>query len=226
MKQVDVRGLDDKREITALLGITLAGEMLPTQLIYPGKTDRCHPNVTFPKHWHITHTPNHWSNTESMIEYADKLLIPFLNQKKKDLGLPKEQKSLLVLDFFSAQRNQKFVTKVEDARIKLAYVPGGCTGDLQPLDVGVNGDFKEIMKKRFSVWYASKVEAQLRNGTDIVDVNVPLNTAIIKHDNARWLIEILTELEKRQDKILSAWVKPGIFDAVHPAESLLQIEGI
>ena len=48
VKQVDVTGLDDKREMTALLACTLSGSLLPPQLIYAGKTTRCHPLVDFP----------------------------------------------------------------------------------------------------------------------------------------------------------------------------------
>ena len=47
VKQVDVTGLDDKREMTALLACTLSGSLLPPQLIYAGKTTRCHPLVDF-----------------------------------------------------------------------------------------------------------------------------------------------------------------------------------
>ena len=61
-KQIDVIGIDDKREITMLLGMTLSGEMLPPQVIYQGLTDKCHPVFKFPGDWQITHTPNHWSN--------------------------------------------------------------------------------------------------------------------------------------------------------------------
>lgn len=44
-KSVPISGLDDKREITVLLAVTLAGEYLPPQLLYQGKTERCHPAI-------------------------------------------------------------------------------------------------------------------------------------------------------------------------------------
>ena len=58
IKQVDFVKIDDKREFTGLFGSTLSGKLLPPQLIYSGKSDRCHPNVLFPKSWHITHSDN------------------------------------------------------------------------------------------------------------------------------------------------------------------------
>ena len=42
-RQVDVIGVEDKREMTVLLAITLAGKLLPPQLLYTGKTTKCKP---------------------------------------------------------------------------------------------------------------------------------------------------------------------------------------
>ena len=61
-KKITIKGLDDKHEITVLLAITLSGELLPPQLLYQGKSDRCHPDVNFPCDWDIWHMDNHWFN--------------------------------------------------------------------------------------------------------------------------------------------------------------------
>ena len=68
-KIIPIANSDDKRQITAVLAVTLTGEYLPPQLIYPGKTTRCHPTISFPTSWDIFHTPNHWSNEETMKRY-------------------------------------------------------------------------------------------------------------------------------------------------------------
>ncbi len=47
-KQILVVGKEDKQEITALLAATASDVLLPTQLIYLGKTARCHPKTSFP----------------------------------------------------------------------------------------------------------------------------------------------------------------------------------
>ena len=71
-KRVEIKGLDDKRQITAVFGGTLTGEFLPMQLVYQGRTTQCHPNSKFPDDWHITHSDNHWSNETTMINYIAK----------------------------------------------------------------------------------------------------------------------------------------------------------
>lgn len=48
-KDYSIVALDDKREITGVIGISLTGSLLPFQLIYKGLTDRCHPSFSFPK---------------------------------------------------------------------------------------------------------------------------------------------------------------------------------
>ena len=39
------------------------------------------------------------------------------------------------------------------------YVPAGCTGDLQPLDLSVNDEYKKILKSKFINYYASVIES-------------------------------------------------------------------
>ena len=48
-KIIPITNSDDKRQITAVLAITLTGDFLPPQMIYQGKTPRCHPKVAFPE---------------------------------------------------------------------------------------------------------------------------------------------------------------------------------
>ena len=62
--------VDDKRPITAVLACTLTGTSLPVQLIYDGKTEKCHRRVSFPSGWHITHTDNReYNNRLFVLDY-------------------------------------------------------------------------------------------------------------------------------------------------------------
>ena len=58
-KQVKVAGLGDKRKVTLALGCAMNGTILPPQVIYRGKTEKCHPNFHFSDSWDIhTHPTN------------------------------------------------------------------------------------------------------------------------------------------------------------------------
>ena len=50
-KRVEILGIDDKRQITAVLWQPQDGNFLPIQVIYKGKTKRSLPNVEFPSDW-------------------------------------------------------------------------------------------------------------------------------------------------------------------------------
>ena len=57
-QRVEIVGISDKCQITAVLCGALTGD----QLIYQGKTSDCLPHIDFPDGWHVTCTSNHWSN--------------------------------------------------------------------------------------------------------------------------------------------------------------------
>ena len=64
-KRVEIAGVDDKRQITAVFACAMSSKFLLMQLIYKGKTTKCLPKLKdegFPSDWHITFTENHWAN--------------------------------------------------------------------------------------------------------------------------------------------------------------------
>ena len=84
---------------------------LPIQLIYNGKTRRCLPEYDFPNCFDVTFGPNHWSSFEKCASSFEKIVFPYLKTKKKELGYPKEQYSLIVMDNFKGQDNAE-ITKI------------------------------------------------------------------------------------------------------------------
>ena len=53
VKRVEVVGSNDNCQITAVFCGTIQGNFLPVQLIYAGKTARCHPKYRFKTGWHV-----------------------------------------------------------------------------------------------------------------------------------------------------------------------------
>ena len=95
-KTVPIKGVDDKRRITATFTVTTSGSFLPVQLIYSGKTKRSIPEYDFPSCFDVTFTPNHWSSNEKCVRLFEKIIFPYLKAKKEGLDYPKEQYSLIV----------------------------------------------------------------------------------------------------------------------------------
>ena len=140
MKRVEIEGLNDKRQVAAVFAATVTGEFLLVQLVYQGNTNQCHPRVCFPENWHITHSPNHWSNETTMIDYITKIIIPFIKKKHRELYLPNDQAAIGIFDEFKGQLTEKC------NNILIVRVPPNCTDRLQPLDISVNKAAKDFSK--------------------------------------------------------------------------------
>ena len=156
-KRVEIVAADDKRQITAVFAGTLCGDILPPQLIYKGTTCCCLPTVVFPDSWDITHTENHWSNEKTVIQYVDKILLPYIKKTKSEMKLKQDQCALLIFDKFKGQVTEKMFALLEDNHVNIAVVPANCTDHLQPLDVSVNKPVKSFLRKQFQEWYAWKI---------------------------------------------------------------------
>ena len=53
-KTVPVKGIDDKRQITATFTVSMTGKFLPLKLIYKKKTHRCFSKFDFPADFNVT----------------------------------------------------------------------------------------------------------------------------------------------------------------------------
>lgn len=117
-KQVKLVGRGDKRQITTLLASTLSGVLLPPRHIYAGKTDQCHPKVQFPGSWDITRSESHLSNDTTMIQYPEKIIIPYVKALREGLELARvNQQALAIFDVLKAHRNEVLL----DMLIKTSY---------------------------------------------------------------------------------------------------------
>ena len=135
-KRVEIAAIDDKRQITALLTCTAAGNFLPIQLVYEGTTKRCFPNnVAFPQGWNITCSSNHWSNADTMIEYIHVILIPYVTEKRKELKLAPDHPALALYDTFKGQCTDEVCDLLTQNNILHILIPANCTDKLQPLDL-------------------------------------------------------------------------------------------
>ena len=117
VKRVEVIGESDKRQITAVFAGTIQGNFLPLQLIYKGTTSRCHPKYVFPPGWHITHSPNHWSNETTMLEYIKSIVVPYVDNVRDILFTPCTP-GLIIIDNFKGQVTEKVKEALKTEALK------------------------------------------------------------------------------------------------------------
>ena len=139
-RRVELIGLSDKWQITAVFCGSLVGGFLPVQLIYKGKTNRCHPKFNFPPEWDITHSPKHWPNEKIMIQYVESIIIPFVEQTRESLG--EDKAAVVIMDNFKGQVPTAMTDLLEKHRIYSCLLPPNTTDRPQPMDISVNKPVK------------------------------------------------------------------------------------
>ena len=163
-KTVPIKGVDDKRQITVAFTVTASGSFLLIQIIYSAKTKLSLPKFDVPKCFDVTFTRNHWSNYDKCVNLFKKIIFPYLKSKKEELGYPKKQYSLIVMDTFKGQDNADIKKLCLKNDCELVIVPYDLTNKFQPLDISINQKAKKFVSHKFSTRYSDRVSEQLRRG--------------------------------------------------------------
>ena len=209
-KRVEMKGLEDKRQITGVFCGTLCGEFLPMQLIYKGKTDRCHPSYSFPADWCITQSSNHWSNEKTMLKYIDDIIVPFVERVRDDLGTDDSQAALGLFDHFKGQLTPNVTAALERHNIQSVLIPATCTDRLQPLDISVNKSAKVYLRSQFQQWYASEITSQNGAANDVNFEPVDMSAPRMKAVGAKWLVSLYEHFLESPDIIINGFLASGI----------------
>lgn len=211
-KRVEITAIDDKRQITAVFACSLAGSFLPIQLIYKGTTARCLPKgVKFPEGWNVTHSANHWSNTSTMLDFISWIIVPYITEQRKQLGLSSNHPALVIFDVFKGQCTEEVCKLLADSNILYTLVPANCTDKLQPLDLSVNKPAKDFMKRQFKNWYGEMICKQLE---DKVEEEVDMRLSVMKPLSARWLIDMHKYFVDHPSIIVNGFHNAGIVDVL------------
>ena len=213
--------VDDKRQITATFWDNNVGDFLPVQLIYGSVNDKCHPKVKFPESFHITHSQNHWSNEDIVMEYLKKIIFLYIKSKHQALKLPENAKALLIFDVFKGQTTSAVNDLLKKNDIIAMHVPNNHTNMFQPLEISVNKSAKCFITDKYQDWYAEKVLQQLNRGVAAHDVKVDVKLSIMKP--IKWITEMYHYLKSSKQIVISDFRKAHITEAVREADQLAQL---
>ena len=211
-KRVEVVAKDDKRQITAVFAGSAVGDFLPPQLIYEGKTDRCLPQYDFPEAWHITKTAKHWSNEQTMIDYFNEVILPYIKEKRSVLRLNSDQPALLIFNNFKAQCTSSFLKLIDEHNVNVALIPPNCTDRLQPLDLSVNKAAKDHLRSQFREWYAKEVCSQLDGHAE--SKGVDLRLSVLKPLGAAWIVSLHRYIKESPSIVQNGFKAAGILQVL------------
>ena len=218
VKRVEAIGESDKRQITTVLAGTIQGDFLPLQLIYKGTTSRCHPKYAFPPGWHITHSPNHWSNETTMVEYIENILVPYVDNIR-DMLFTSSTPGLIIMDNFKGQATQKINLLFKENHLHTCLLPANTTDLLQPMDTSVNKPAKSFIKDHFAKWYTEQLLQQLRAQDDVplqdvVLKPIDLSLPALKNISASWFVQMAEYISNNPQFVVKGFAKAGISRAL------------
>jgi hypothetical protein len=127
----------------------MISKISPLQVIFKGSTEACLPALSdrenMPAGFHFTMTTNHWSNLDTMKDWAVIIFAPYIAAKRERLGLAGNLEkgippgwAVLILDCWGVHLLKVFHEFLHQLvpRLLLKFVPPNCTSKLQPCDVG------------------------------------------------------------------------------------------
>jgi DDE superfamily endonuclease len=125
-----------KLAVSIVGAINANGSKLPSALLARGKTLRSLTKFDLPKPFTGILTPKGWMNGKAMIEWIDRVLLPYTK------GVP----CCLIVDDLPAHQTSAVLDHCHTNNVELILVPGWSTPYYQPLDVGVFGPLKHLMR--------------------------------------------------------------------------------
>ena len=81
-----------------------------------------------------------------MKEYVDNILVPYITEKRRSLGLADDYPALVLFNNFKAQVNPNVLTLLDQNNNNVVFIPPNCTDRLQPFDVSVNKAVKNQLR--------------------------------------------------------------------------------
>ena len=147
-----------------------------------------------------------------MKEYIELIVLPYIRQTRKELGLSDKHPALAIFDVFRGQTTEAIYDILEQNNIFVVKIPANCTDRLQPMDLSVNKAVKDFMRNKFVEWYSMEVMDQLKGDETYAKVDFKLST--MKPLVTKWLIELFDYLSKYSSLITNGFKAAGIEEAL------------
>lgn len=212
-----VIGAEEKRAITAVVGSSLAGMLLPLQLIFQGQDNNPDQKRSVPvleraktrafiesAKWHLTQSHNHWSTLATMKDYVVKILIPhyMLHRRSADDHM------IWVIDSWSVHRSREFLDYLAQFHfIHIVFVPAHCTGIAQPADVGLQRPIKARFRKEFQKYCVRKVKEAMEDGGEPTSWKMDDGIKKLKKLAVVWLMRSFKAVLARPELVRGAWTR-------------------
>jgi hypothetical protein len=184
-------GTDDSKLCTVAFTVTASGKMLMPMAIYKGTRYDCIATrelCDHPQEMKYAMQPKAWFDEATMLDWVDYVLKPYVAMAPVGI-IP-----ILFLDSFKVHILGSVADAIQGLGVELEIIPPGCTGLVQPINVGINKPFKANMRKIYTNWLL---------GQD-ADAAIPSASRL---DVSAWILEAVEGI--KQETIVNSWRKAG-----------------
>ena len=155
--------------------------MLPPMIIFKGKR---YLNMSVPPGWIVTVQEKGWMDESLMLRWIRDIYLKYTN---KDI-------SLLVMDSFGGHLTENVTKALRKGNTVTAIIPGGCTSNLQPLDVSINKPFKTELRKSWGKY--------MRESAKIAREKDERVKAASKETVIGWLVSAFSTIQAKPSMIM------------------------
>ena len=134
-----------------------------------------------------------------------------MSAKKKELGSPQDQQSLIITDTFKGQDNEEMKRLCITESVIVLH---NLMNKFQSLDISINQSAEKFFSNKFNAWYAGIVSKQLSIGVAPGNVKVFLKLSDLKPLHAWWIVETYNVLKHQNDSTIKGFIAAETSEAI------------
>lgn len=154
-KVVSIRGSEKRPQVrvnlcrfncTMGMCISASGKSLKSLFILKNKTFSGVPQYLLDS-VAVGYQPSAWIDKTILHNWAELVLIPHIKHVRNQ-NPDMKRKALLVMDNHSSRQNEDFLQLMKENEVIVVFLPPHSSHISQPLDVGIYGPFKSLLRKK------------------------------------------------------------------------------
>jgi hypothetical protein len=135
----------------------------------------------------------------TMKSLVNNIIAPYFNSKKEQLGLLETQCALWKIDYWLVHKSEEFCIWMKKAHptIIMCFVPGGCTGLWQPLNVGIQCVLKQSMKQSVHKDIITEATTQLKSRMPVTELKLDTTLPTLQNLSVQWLVNAYHDINNQ-----------------------------
>ncbi|KIL58200.1 hypothetical protein M378DRAFT_86826 [Amanita muscaria Koide BX008] len=134
-----------------------------------------------------------------MKNLINEIIAPYFDKKRKELSLLQSQTALWKIDCWSVHKSAEFHEWMKNTHknIIVLFIPGGCTGIWQPLDVGIQRVLKHSLRRSAHRDLVAEVTAQLEGPKSGRCIAIDMSVVNLRDRSVGWMVRAYQELDNK-----------------------------